>query len=329
MNDVGSAADKRPRLTEQDGPAWGFHVADVNLALGNLDRGRAAAGSGYRTVYALVMRTMAVADRGGGNSASRSGHVDLEELHRLGQAAKPPGAEAPEADALGERLDDRRVHGGGHHDLAAVRASRCARRRGPRGRRSRSRSARDGRDACRFAAARRSRRARRRRASRAGSRAPPRARPARARRPRRGRRRGRRPRGRRPGARRRAPGGGRRRAARRSRPPRRPSSSVEPSMSVSRNVTRPVGSLRCGFSCALTKPIGTIPCFFAALSSRVRARSRAASSSNTTWLNRARALRTRVASWIGRRRRPRESMYANALSGSCARSFAPSGGMPA
>ena len=36
MNDVGSAADKRPRLTEQDGAAWGFHVADVNLALGNL-----------------------------------------------------------------------------------------------------------------------------------------------------------------------------------------------------------------------------------------------------------------------------------------------------
>jgi hypothetical protein len=36
VSDVGSATDKRPRLTEQDGAAWGFHVADVNLALGNL-----------------------------------------------------------------------------------------------------------------------------------------------------------------------------------------------------------------------------------------------------------------------------------------------------
>ena len=36
VNDVGSAADKRPRVTEQDGASWGFHVADVNLALGNL-----------------------------------------------------------------------------------------------------------------------------------------------------------------------------------------------------------------------------------------------------------------------------------------------------
>ena len=73
-------------------------------------------------------------------------------------------------------------------------------------------------------------------------------------------------------------------------------------------------------------PIGTTPYFFAALSSRVRASSRAASSSNATWLNRARALRTCDASLIGRRRRPCESMYANALSGRFARSLALSGG---
>ncbi len=36
VNDVGSSADKRPRVTEADGASWGFHVADVNLALGNL-----------------------------------------------------------------------------------------------------------------------------------------------------------------------------------------------------------------------------------------------------------------------------------------------------
>jgi len=91
----------------------------------------------------------------------------------------------------------------------------------------------------------------------------------------------------------------------------------------------PFGSLRCGCSCALTKPTGMMPCFMAALSRRLRARSRAPSSSNTTWLNRARAFRTCAASWIGRRRRPRESTYAKALAGSCARSFALSGAMVA
>jgi hypothetical protein len=32
----GSRSDRRPRITETAGPQWGFHVADVNLALGNL-----------------------------------------------------------------------------------------------------------------------------------------------------------------------------------------------------------------------------------------------------------------------------------------------------
>jgi len=36
VNDIGRASDTRPRVTEQDGAMWGFHVADVNLALGNL-----------------------------------------------------------------------------------------------------------------------------------------------------------------------------------------------------------------------------------------------------------------------------------------------------
>ena len=70
------------------------------------------------------------------------------------------------------------------------------------------------------------------------------------------------------------------------------SSSVEPSISVSRKVTAPFGSFRRGCSCALTKPMGTIPCFLLALSSRMRALSRAPSSSKATWLNRARAFRT-------------------------------------
>jgi hypothetical protein len=37
------ASDQRPVVTEQAGPEWGFHVDDVNLALGNLVADVAAA----------------------------------------------------------------------------------------------------------------------------------------------------------------------------------------------------------------------------------------------------------------------------------------------
>ena len=36
INDIGSGSDKRPRISEADGPLWGYHTYDVNLALGNL-----------------------------------------------------------------------------------------------------------------------------------------------------------------------------------------------------------------------------------------------------------------------------------------------------
>ena len=36
-------SDHRPVVTETDGPDWGYHVADVNLALGNLVADAAAA----------------------------------------------------------------------------------------------------------------------------------------------------------------------------------------------------------------------------------------------------------------------------------------------
>ena len=36
VNDVGPASDRRPLITETLGPTWGFHLYDVNLALGNL-----------------------------------------------------------------------------------------------------------------------------------------------------------------------------------------------------------------------------------------------------------------------------------------------------
>jgi hypothetical protein len=36
VDDVGRASDPRPRITETLGPTWGFHLYDVNLALGNL-----------------------------------------------------------------------------------------------------------------------------------------------------------------------------------------------------------------------------------------------------------------------------------------------------
>src|SRR5215467_7930660 len=69
-------------------------------------------------------------------------------------------------------------------------------------------------------------------------------------------------------------------------------------------------------------PIGTMPYFLAAVSSFLRARSRAASSSNLVWLKRASALRTCASSWIGKRRRPFESTYAKAALGSSARVLA-------
>ncbi len=79
-------------------------------------------------------------------------------------------------------------------------------------------------------------------------------------------------------------------------------------MSVSRKVTSPVGSRRRCPSWEVMKPIGMMPCFLAARSRRLRARSRAASSSNATWPKRASAFRTCEASWIGSRRLPFESM---------------------
>src|SRR5688500_18405375 len=110
-------------------------------------------------------------------------------------------------------------------------------------------------------------------------------------------------------------------------------------MSVRRNVTVPRGRLamsraralisvcwRSLRSCPSKKPIGTMPYFFAARSKRWRARSRVASSANAVWSKRASAFRTCDLSWIGRRRRPCASTYANALSGRRARALAASSG---
>src|SRR5262245_23413969 len=74
-------------------------------------------------------------------------------------------------------------------------------------------------------------------------------------------------------------------------------------------------------------PIGTMPYFLAAVSSRLRARSRAPSSSNFVWLKRASALRTCASSWIGKRRRPFESTYAKSALRSSARLLALSCGI--
>ena len=69
---------------------------------------------------------------GGGRSRRREvggqvSRVRLEEIDRLGQTAEAPGAKAPEADALWERLDDCRAHGRGHDDLPPVRREADAR----------------------------------------------------------------------------------------------------------------------------------------------------------------------------------------------------------
>jgi hypothetical protein len=36
VDDVGTASDQRPRITETLCPTWGFHLYDVNVGLGNL-----------------------------------------------------------------------------------------------------------------------------------------------------------------------------------------------------------------------------------------------------------------------------------------------------
>ena len=70
-----------------------------------------------------------------------------------------------------------------------------------------------------------------------------------------------------------------------------------------------------------------VPGAVAALSTLPRARSRAAASSNPTWLKRESAFRTCDSSWIGRRRSPFEATFANALSGRRERCLPVSWGM--
>lgn len=48
VTDVGGAADHRARLTQTLGPAWGLHLYDVNIALGNLVSDVAAEEGAYR-----------------------------------------------------------------------------------------------------------------------------------------------------------------------------------------------------------------------------------------------------------------------------------------
>jgi hypothetical protein len=87
-------------------------------------------------------------------------------------------------------------------------------------------------------------------------------------------------------------------------------------MSLIRKVTVPVGSqavsaaraVRSLRSWPVMNPTGTIPCFFAAVSRRLRARSRADGLSNATRSNRDNAARTCGSSWIGSRRCPAPSM---------------------
>jgi len=42
------SSDRRPVVTEKDGPDWGYHDYDVNLALGNLVADVAAAEAAWR-----------------------------------------------------------------------------------------------------------------------------------------------------------------------------------------------------------------------------------------------------------------------------------------
>jgi hypothetical protein len=47
ITDIGSHSDKRPRVSEADGPLWGYHTYDVNIALGNLGADVSAEESAY------------------------------------------------------------------------------------------------------------------------------------------------------------------------------------------------------------------------------------------------------------------------------------------
>lgn len=49
VDDVGSPSDPRPRVSETLGPTWGFHLDDVNLALGNLVSDVRGQEQAYRT----------------------------------------------------------------------------------------------------------------------------------------------------------------------------------------------------------------------------------------------------------------------------------------
>ena len=49
-----SASDKRPVVTEEDGPDCGYHTADVNLALGKLAADVASAESSWKTARQLA-----------------------------------------------------------------------------------------------------------------------------------------------------------------------------------------------------------------------------------------------------------------------------------
>jgi hypothetical protein len=51
VTDVGARSDRRPRISEADGPQWGFHTDDVNVALGNLLADVAAEEAAYQHAH--------------------------------------------------------------------------------------------------------------------------------------------------------------------------------------------------------------------------------------------------------------------------------------
>jgi len=51
VNKATGSADRRPVVTEDAGPDWGYHTADLNLALGNLVADVAAAESSWAGVH--------------------------------------------------------------------------------------------------------------------------------------------------------------------------------------------------------------------------------------------------------------------------------------
>jgi hypothetical protein len=94
VDDVGTASDPRPRITETLGPTWGFHLYDVNLALGNL----------VGDVRAQEQASQAASRRVG------PGRLGLDGVGRMGGVVAIPSSRSNRADVILAVVDEGAAH---------------------------------------------------------------------------------------------------------------------------------------------------------------------------------------------------------------------------